>query len=151
MNDSSEILGEYKGLPITGTSVIVNKLGDGLSKAVDVEPIVPDVGEDVYIACRVRKTKDRYDVVRDDNGNAIAYVLVQVFDSTGAMFTDAKLARAGIAKMQERIKKLEAERKGQLELDIEDSDIPNLSHARAAKEKAGDIAGQVDDVFKGSK
>jgi hypothetical protein len=141
MKDSSEILGDYKGLPITGTSVVVNKLGDGLSKAVDVEPLVPDVGEDVYIACRVRKTKDRYDVVRDDSGNAVSYTLVQIFDSTGAMFTDAKLARAGIQKMQERIKKLEAERKGQLELLIEDNVTPLHK----------DIASKVDEAFKDAK
>ena len=43
MTDHSDILGTYKGLPVTGTSIVVNRLGDGLSKAVDVEPLVPGV------------------------------------------------------------------------------------------------------------
>jgi hypothetical protein len=123
----------------------VNKLGDGLSKAVDVEPFIADVGEDVYIACKVRKTKDRYDVVRNDAGVPESYVLVQVFDATGAMFTDAKLARAGIAKMLEKIRKTEADRKGQLELVLDDD--ATITHLPRTKDI--DIAKQVDDAFGG--
>lgn len=130
--DNSEKLGTYKGLPIIDTKIIINKLGDGLSKAVGVEPMVADVGDDHFISCRVRKTKDRYDVNRDDDGNPVSYTLVQIFDATGAMFTDAKLAKAGIAKMVEKIRKAEVDAKGQLDLEL-DAGEDELAAARRAR------------------
>lgn len=136
MTDNSEVLGEYKGLPITGTAIVVNRLGDGLSDAVDVEPIVPDVGEDVFIVCRLRKTKERYDALRDADGTAVSYKLIQIFDSTGAMFTDAKMAVAGIAKMLERIRKAKVAASGQLDLEITGASVTDIDAARGERGEA---------------
>ena len=156
MTDNSEILGTYKGLPVTETSIIVNKLGDGLSAAVGISPIVIEAGDDAYLAVRVRKTKDQYKIVRDDEGTPISVILIQVFDSTGAMFTDEKLAKVGIQKMVDKIKAAEAAAKGQLSLTLVDSDgdkvtkITDLpSTAKERRDAHAEVAAKVDDVFTG--
>lgn len=131
MTDHSEILGSYKGVPVTTTAIIVNRLGDGLSAAVDIEPIVVEVGEDVYMVARLTKTKDRYDFTKDDAGNAVSAKLIQIFDSTGATFADAKLARVAVQKMVERISEEEARRKGQLTLSlVEEDNVTDIKKAR---------------------
>ena len=122
MKNNSAILGTHKGLPITNTKIVVNKLGDGLSKAVGVEPLVVEAGDVAFLSVRILKTKDRYEYTYDDEGKPVEVTLVQVFDSTGAMFTDEKLARAGIQKMVERIAAAEAEAKGQLTLGLVGND-----------------------------
>ena len=136
MKDNSRILGKHKGLPIKNTQVVVNNLGDGLSDAVGVEPIVVSAGEVAYIAVRVVKTKDNYVYEYDDEGQPTAVTLVQVFKSTGAMFTDEKLAQAGIQKMVDRIAAAEAEAKGVLTFDLVSEGKVTDIHSRSSKGKA---------------
>jgi hypothetical protein len=148
--DENDVLGEYKGLPILSTSIVVNKLGDGLSKAVGIAPVVIEAGVPAFLAVRVTKTKDRYDVVKDQLGAVIGYELVQVFDATGATFTDEKLVGKKIQKTVDAIVKDEAERKrGQLSLvmpeDEDDDELP--PRAQVERDKHPDLANQVDDAL----
>lgn len=150
--DNSDVLGKYKGLPITRTVIVVNKLGDGLSDAVSIEPIVIEIGEDAYLVSKVRKTKERYDIERNKAGEPENVVLVQIFDSLAAMFTDEKAARAGIVTVLERIQKAKDDAKGQLGLDLEGLDEPenNISHLPTAKrqrDKVKEIADKVDGAM----
>ena len=148
MSDDSKVLGKYKGLPVTGTSIVVNKLGDGLSKAVGIEPVVIGADERAYLAVLVTKTKDRYDLVRNDEGKAIGYVLVQVFDSQMAIFVDGKAVAKEIDTMRERIRKAEEEAKGVLSFELEgDDEVTDLANARAARNKHKELADKVDKAF----
>jgi hypothetical protein len=137
MKDNSEVLGQYKGLPITETKIIVNRLGDGLSAAVGISPVVIEASDVAFLAVRVTKTKDRYEYVKDEDGKPIGVVLVQIFDSTGAMFTDNKMAQAGIQKMVDKIKEAEALAKGQLSMSFDDgADVTDINAAKNKKDKA---------------
>lgn len=122
MTDQSNILGTYKGLPVTETKIVVNKLGDGLSDAVGIEPIVIEAGDVAFLAVRVRKTKDRYDITYNADGIPVGAVLVQIFDSTGATFADEKLVGVAIQKVVDKVKEEEARKKGQLTLRLVESD-----------------------------
>ena len=156
MTDNSEILGTHKGLPIKETQIVVNKLGDGLSAAVAVEPIVISAGEVAYLAVRVLKTKDNYVYEYDDEGEPVSVTLVQVFNSTGAMFTDEALAKAGIQRMVDRIAEAEALRRGQLTLNIVDGGgnnsvpgVESLPNARRRRNAPRESAIKVDEAFGG--
>lgn len=144
-NDS--VLGSHKGHEVLTTSIIVNKLGAGLSRAVGVQPFVVEAGEVAFVAVRVSKTKDRYDYVKDDHGAIVGVELVQVFDATAATFADEKLVGKAVAKMQAIIETVEAERKGQLQLGIvvDDDDDPVV--ARQVKLDVAHLANEVDEVF----
>lgn len=143
MADNSDILGTYKDLPVTETKIVVNKLGDGLSDAVGIDPIVIEAGEVAFLAVRVRKTKDRYDITYNADGIPVGAVLVQVFDSTGATFADHKIIAAAVQKTVDRVEKAKAEAKGQLTLVLgekEDDDGPT-------RKKHPNLASKVDDAF----
>lgn len=139
MTDQSSILGTYKGLPVTETKIVVNKLGDGLSDAVGIDPIVIEAGEVAFLAVRVRKTKDRYDIVYDGGGQPVGAVLVQIFDSTGATFADEKLVGVAIQKVVDKVAEEQARKKGQLTLHLvedEDNDEDPATPRRRPRTKA---------------
>jgi hypothetical protein len=115
---STTDLGIYKGFKIKKTKIIVNKLGDGLSKAVGVEPIIVKAGEDAFLAVRVRKTKDRYEYVTNDEGKITSVELVQIFDATGATFTDDSAREVIQVVVDAIIEKEELEKNGQMSLGI---------------------------------
>ncbi len=122
-------LGKYKGYQITGTSIVVTNLGDGLSKAVDVEPLVVKLGDRAYVAVEVKKVNDKYVLEVDNKTQQVVGVeLVQTFSAMAATFADPALVAEAIDVMTERIKTLEDERAGRLTLGIGD-----LDEARAKK------------------
>ena len=149
MSEEINELGTHKGHEIVGTSIIVNKLGDGLSKAVRVAPIIIEAGEVAYLAVRVKKTKDRYDYVYDD-GAVVGVQLVQIFDATGATFSDEKTVGKKIQKTVDAIVADEAERKrGQMSFEVPEG-VPMIGErALAEREKYGDLASKVDEALGG--
>jgi hypothetical protein len=141
--DKKNPLGTFKGYRILETKLIINKLGDGLSKAVGIEPVVIAPNEPAFVGVRVRKTKDRYDFVRDESNTIIGVILVQIFDATGAAFVEEKAIGKRVQNVVDAIAADEAMRKdGQMTLEI----------PRAAKEvaKYGDLGKQVDDAMRES-
>ena len=147
--DHSDVLGTYEDRPILSSSIIVNKLGDGLSKAVDVEPIVVNMGEFAFLAVKVRPTKHRYDAIRDEQNKIVGYELVQIFDSVGAAFTDAKMSAKAIEIMANKIAEEQARRKSQLTLALgEDVNVDELKNARKARNASKGVAAKVDDAMK---
>lgn len=140
--DNSESLGQYKGFPITSTKIIVNSLGDGLSKAVNVQPRVIEFGVATHLAVRMVKTKDRYDAVTREDGTVISYELVQIFSATGAAFSDDKVVQTSVRSMLDLIAEEEELARGQLPLDI--GDLPGVSRIHG---DSPDVANQVDDAM----
>jgi hypothetical protein len=127
MSDSS--LGSHLDLPIKKTAIIVNQLGAGLSKAVEIDPIVIDAGEYAFLAVKVKKVKDRYDYIEDDDGATDGCVLVQIFNAVGATFADEKLIGAAVHKMMGKVKEAEALRKsGQQAFTLPDDIEEELSN-----------------------
>ena len=136
------MIDEYEGYPLIDTGIIVTKTSDGLSDALHLECIYVEPGEDAHSVMRLRKTKDRYDFIRDKQGKIEGVKLIQVFECSGAAFSDAKVAVAAVAKMVERIERDRAERAGQLSLvlgELPDSDMSRTHHP--------DLAKNVDDAL----
>jgi hypothetical protein len=141
MPDNSEILGQHKGYPIVETAIIVNKLGDGLSAAVGISPLVIEANDVAFLAVRVKKTKDRYEYIRDARGDITGVRLVQIFDSTGATFADNKIIGVAVQKMVDKIEKARADAKGQLTLVLgEVEEDPE----RPSRKNHPDLAQEVD-------
>jgi hypothetical protein len=157
-----EGLGEHNGYRIEKTSIKVDKLGAGLSKAVEIEPIIIDVNGRAFIAVEVRKTQDKFVYLRNAATGAVESVeQMQVFDALTATFADETLVGKAITKMASRIKmqaETIAETKGQLklrlvtdELDPEQvmraeyqAELQALAHE--AEENAGAVEEQADAV-----
>ena len=123
MSEENEDVEEYEGYPIIENAIVVNKLGDGLSDAVSVEPVTVGPNDTAHLAVRVRKTKDRYEFIRDKATNKILGVRwVQVFDSTGAAFADNSVIKGAVNKMMDRIAEKKALEKDQLSLGLDVDD-----------------------------
>jgi hypothetical protein len=87
-----------EGYAIEKTSVKVLKLGDGLSAAVKVDPVLVGAGETVYLAIRAKKIKDDFVYEFDEDGDVESVTLVQVFAASSATFIDEKVVRQAIAR-----------------------------------------------------
>jgi hypothetical protein len=136
---------EYEGHPIIEYAIVVNKLGDGLSDAVSIDPVIIQPNDIAHLAVRVRKTKDRYDFIRDKKTNKILGVRwVQIFDSTGATFADGPTIKKAVQATVDKIEKARADAKGQLTLVVggDDDDTPT-------RDRHPDLAAGVDDATKG--
>jgi hypothetical protein len=142
-------LGEYKGLIVKSTKVVVTKLGDGLSNPVAVEPIIIELGNSAYLAIRVKKVKDRYEVILDDEGDVTGVTLVQMFESTGAHFVDGAKVSKGIDAHVAKVRAAEELKKsGQDAFDFEDDDTDGADLPRAKRDrlKHPDLAKAVDEA-----
>ncbi len=145
-------LGEYAGLPITGTGVSVTRLSGGFAKAMMVEPVSVEAGDTVHLIVRAVKTGDRYEFEMDEDDVPVGVRLVQTFQATAARFSDEYSVRAALDEMSARIVRFEAERAGQLPFDLDglDTDAVDLPPIAAARrEEYGDLPGRVDEVLGG--
>ena len=97
-------LGETsEGYTIERTSVKLLKLGDGLSAAVKVDPVLVGAGETVYFAVRAKKVKDDLIYEFDEDGDVESVMLVQVFNASSATFVDEDVVRQVIARSDSKI------------------------------------------------
>ncbi|HVB38571.1 MAG TPA: hypothetical protein VND92_08530 [Vicinamibacterales bacterium] len=117
-------LGTHEGYPILAVLMIVNKTGDGLSRAMEVAPHFVDVDSEAYLSVKVRHRKSRYDNVYDKHGEILGVNLVQIFDAVGATFDerggeDVDDTIRAVAELKERRR---AEKAGQGTLPLEQSD-----------------------------
>jgi hypothetical protein len=110
-----------EGVPIVAMAAIVNRTGDGLSKAIDVQPIVIEAGGECYIAMRVRKTKDHYLYTDPADGEVVA-THVQVFTALNSAIVDSKTVARALRVMAGKVAKAESDRKGQLTLVVDEQD-----------------------------
>lgn len=99
-------LGEFEGKEIDAIKVIVQKTGDGLSKAMDVEPKILHQGDTGYIVIAYRAEKIRFDPSKDAEEKTDR---VQILVAEGATFVDADLVGNVVTEMRERIKVYEDE------------------------------------------
>lgn len=67
VDQAKTALGDFEGKTITGAALILQNAGDGLSQAMEIEPVVIHHGELVYLVIEAECTKVRYDNVKDDD------------------------------------------------------------------------------------
>src|ERR1019366_6811754 len=104
----TEKIGTFEGRTITHVNIIVQKTGDGLSKAMTVEPTILKQGDEGYVVMAFKTTKIRFDSVKDEPRSAVR---VQILEATGATFADPDLVKKIVDEMTERIaEKAEADK-----------------------------------------
>lgn len=109
-------LGTYDGRDILGMSLIMRKTGDGLSKAVKVEPRKIKVGDKVYVIYEAECVDVHHPAEkRHDPGFGGVYE-VPVLDAGVATIVDADVVLGMIDAQAERNTRWEAEQAGQAEL-----------------------------------
>jgi hypothetical protein len=144
MVETDKDVEQYEGYDIIDTGIIITKTGDGLSETMRVAPVSIEPNAKAQIVVGLRKTKDRYDFIRDKaSGKILGVKWIQVFEATGAVFTKNQAAKSELDKMAEKIEKARADAKGQLTLvmgDANESDTPS-------RKKHPDLADQVDKAL----
>jgi hypothetical protein len=101
-------LGTFEGREIVGIKIAIMKAGDGLSKAMAVEPKILHQGDEGYLVLAYRTTKIRFDPLKDDDDAAER---IQILEANGATFVDADLVGDVVTKMRERVEEYEEEQK----------------------------------------
>lgn len=91
---------EYRGKPIRKVTVAVTNAGDGLSKALKVDPRNIEPGEDIYVVLRTRLAKDGYVFVDVEEGQ---WDLVYSLSAGDATIVDADLVKQLVDDQAERI------------------------------------------------
>jgi len=130
-------LGLFEGSPVTTAKVKVTSAGDGLSKAMVVEPVAYKKGDRVVIVldCVVRRVEFEDG---DMNGDVCR---VHVFKAGQAIVIDRQLVAEMLAEQAERIRQAEDFAKGNLTLEGTVPTLPDtptdapasIAKARAAK------------------
>jgi hypothetical protein len=80
-------LGEFEGRRIASVKVVINNAGDGLSKAMDIEPQLLEYKDQVYVLLRVVTTKVRFEKHEPEKGEEDLDEMdrVQILRAEGAM------------------------------------------------------------------
>lgn len=95
---------EYRGRPIRKVTVAVTNAGDGLSKALKVDPRNMEPGEDIYVVLRTRLAKDNYVFVQGRDGEDGSEVdLVYTLSAGDATIVDGDLVKQLVDDQAERI------------------------------------------------
>lgn len=132
-------LGTFEGSPVTTSKVKVTSAGDGLSKAMTVEPVAYKKGDRVVIVldCVVRRVEFEDG---DINGDVCR---VHVFKAGQAVVIDRQLVAEMLEEQAERIKQAEDDARGRLTLEGTVPQLPDkptdapasMAKARAAKKE----------------
>jgi hypothetical protein len=139
------------GTPYTSMAMEIKNVGDGLSKAIDVEPIVVKDGERVYVAVEVVKTGETYRTVGE--GEGMTATRVQVFKALKAAIVDGATVRRALEQNYAKVAAAEAMRKsGQLTLVVEGDDPKpgETTRSKAKRAEAGALADDVDEAIRGA-
>lgn len=101
-------LSPYRGRDVLKTSLSVRKAGDGLSKAMDVDPVELEPGSTVVVALECEVTQHVHKKLDDIEG----FELVQVLRAGTATLIDNKAVDAAIRDMADRVQRAEDAKKG---------------------------------------
>lgn len=114
----------HDGHPVLSTTIKITKAGDGLSKAVKVDPVELHHGEIVMIALECEVGPIAYDPIKDTNG----LMRVHTLKTLSATIVDEDTVAKALQAQRERIEAAA----GVFRLDFGDGDGPTL-------EKPGDM------------
>lgn len=104
-------IADYEGHAVTGATVSIRNTGDGLSKAMRVDPVKLELGQTVYVVLECEVEKHRYDPAdfADD------LTLVNMLKAGRATLVDQAVVRKALDEQEQRIK--DAEPQQELGLD----------------------------------
>ena len=102
----------FEGQPVHAVALAIRNTGDGLSAAMDVDPVELHHGDIVDVVLRCEVDKIRYDELRDSDG----LKRVQMLKAVRATLIDSDVVNEAFAEQSKRI----ADKEGQAQLDLED-------------------------------
>ena len=94
-------LGDFEGDDVLAATVAIKKAGDGLSKALEVNPTLLHRGDKVYVVLECDVTKIAFAGIPGTD----AVSRVHDLSTVGATLVDEKIVRAALDKTQEAIEK----------------------------------------------
>jgi len=117
---------KYRGKPVMDTSAVIKKTGDGLSKAMELDPAIYEPGSVVTFVIRARVARHQF-ILSEDGAT---YSLVQQFDAGTLAVIDDDLAAEALNDMEARIQAAEDARRKQPTLDGMDAKTGRAGRAR---------------------
>lgn len=160
---SADITG-FEGRLVRAVKVAVTNAGDGLSDAMEVEPVEIHHGERGYLLLEWECVKVRFDSVYKKIDGELEDTeevdRIQILRAGTAVLVDEDFAGDVIRAQRERIAAAKAEREGQSSLPFdededEEAPLPGSDDfdpvadifvaARAARKEAGDVGGVSDE------
>ena len=111
-------LAPFEGKPVESATIAIRNTGDGLSKAMEVDPTELHHGQRVYVVLECEVDKVRFDPLKDEE----TLERVHVLKAGRATFVDADVVAEALDAQQRRIE--EAAGVQQLPLDGEDPEPP---------------------------
>lgn len=110
-------LGKFENLDVVATSIAVTNAGDGLSKALGVDPEVFHLEDELTVALHCVVAKVRHEPTKDDPSSVIR---VHVLRAGNAVIIDDDTVEKALREQAERIRLAEEEAEGVLHLEFEE-------------------------------
>lgn len=110
-------LSDFEGHLVVGTTIAITNAGDGLSKALQIDPTEYDHGDVVHVVLECEVTKIRFDPSKDDPNSLIRHHVLKAGTST---VVEGSTVAGVLAAQRKKIE--EAEGVQQLDLDGTDDD-----------------------------
>ncbi len=126
-------LGEFEGQKIVGTTIKVTNAGDGLSDALEIDPLVMHHDEEVFLVLKCRVAKVNFPPAPKDEDGVLREHVLKAGDSA---IVDEKLVKKAIDEQAEKTRKAREEAAGIQSLLDEQAAI-EAEEAQAAREAAG--------------
>lgn len=92
-------LGSFEGAPVLSTTIKIKKAGDGLSKAMDVDPVLLHTGQKVYVVLETEVGPIAFPPIKDTEGVARVHDLI----AQRATFIDKQAVAAALDAQERRI------------------------------------------------
>ncbi len=96
MTKTANKLGEMDGIDVLATSIAIRNAGDGLSKAMKIEPRVIHHDDTVYVVLECICSKVEFDKLEAEGGGILGLIRKQVLKAGVATIVDEELVSAVI-------------------------------------------------------
>lgn len=111
-------LGKFEGNDVLGIAVVITKVGDGLSKPMEIDPVTLKKGDVVHFAGRGIVTNIAFKPIKDTNGVS----RVQTIDAESVAIVDGDEIEALLLAQEQAIADHEAEEAARKERELEDAE-----------------------------
>lgn len=100
--DAAKVLGEFEGLAVVESAIALVGAGDGLSKAVEVDPVDIKIGDQVKVVYGTHCSQIKFKAHPDDPNKLVRTIVLSADQAT---IVEAELVAAVLDAQQERIDK----------------------------------------------
>lgn len=116
MTDTKVDLGDFEGLEVIATTIAIRNTGDGLSKAMEVDPQVLHQNDTVYVVMECKVTDVAHPTVKDAETKVTRK---HVLKAGNATIVDGKLVRVALNEIADKIQKARDEATKAQALDLD--------------------------------